>query len=223
VGGDNSKSTHFLACQGTTSFSNPLSLVTFGHSLSSSTERILTTAHRTNLAQICNASPPPKRYTWVVRRRERSRGQDPPSEHLRISINIYEISQKRANKIPMPASQLVFLRNEGESDANYFATRVGQLINQADLVTVSAPWSCHLPERSPGGSTFCSPSSFLNSSVSRSIPLKVRAYKLDSNPLAISARTCTNTNVHTHTHTLSLSLSLRFERRKNPFLAADLH
>lgn len=48
------------------------------------------------------------------------------------------------------------------------------LPDQAVLVTVSAPASCHIPDKSPGGWTFCDPLNFLYSKESRSMPLKVR-------------------------------------------------
>lgn len=95
-----------------------------------------------------------------------------------ISIIMYEISQKREPIEFHSYTIACFPLNAGKNDANALAKVKGQLINQADLVTVSAPWSCHWPDRSPGGSTLCSPSSFLYWSVSRSMPLIVRAYKL---------------------------------------------
>lgn len=160
---------------------------------------ILTYVHRTNLARTCNASPPPKRFTCIVRRRERSRGHGPSSQHLVTSIHMCRILQKRANRFLMPTSQLVFPRNEGERDAGISPRVDDHLIIQAVLVTVSAPSSCHMPDKSPGGRTSCSPLPFLNSSLSSSIPLNVRTYECHHKQLA-------NSVLHTLTQTLSPSL-----------------
>lgn len=93
------------------------SSVTFGYIHSSGMGRILTIAHRTNSARTCNASRLRKRFTCIVRRRERSRGQGPSSEHFVTSIHICQILQKRANRILMPASNLDFTCGENERDA----------------------------------------------------------------------------------------------------------
>lgn len=97
------------------------------------------------------------------------------------SIHICRILKKKANRISMPTSQLDFTCNERERDAEIPAK---EMIIQAVLVVVSAPSSCHMPDKSPAGETFSSPLLFLNSNLSRSMPLNVRT--CDSNPNTIS-------------------------------------
>lgn len=176
--------------------------ITFGYIHLSGIGRILTAAHRTNSARTCNASRLQKRFTCIVRRRERSRGQDPSSEHFVTSIHICRILQKRANGILMPTSQLDFICNESERDVDIPAK--GN--DQAVLVVVSAPSSCHIPDKSPAGGTPSSPLLFLNSNLSRSMPSNVRT--CDSNPNTISQ----SRPAHAHP-----------QPRILPVLGADLH
>lgn len=93
-------------------------------------------------------------------------------------------------------SQLVLPLDEVQRHLAISAEWDDQPINQTVFVTVSAPSSCHMPDKSPAGRISCSPLAFLNSSVSRSMPLNVRTYEQNY-------KTLVNPTLHTFLFALS--------------------